>query len=294
MATIVATILEGVDGLLPLVKILIIALIIVALFNFILVYTKRSLLQRAKTRIQVSNIKILARIVNIGAVVMVFAFAFLSYIRSWTGISVLLGLITAALGFALQRPITGVAAWFMVVFKRPFRIGDRITIGNITGDVYDISLAHLYIDEVGGDLETQQHSGRNVLVPNYRLFEENIINHTLMHDYILCEVAAGITYESNIDKAVKLIEKAAKELAGKYGKEIKKDVSVRLSFEDSYIKMRVMFFAPVQQSSKIKSDITKRIYDIVMKEKDVAFAYPHTTLLFDDKDRKKRKRFRKI
>ncbi|MBI2632110.1 mechanosensitive ion channel [Candidatus Pacearchaeota archaeon] len=138
------------NGIIPFLEVLAIALILIILFNLILLFVKRSLLKRAKSKNQISNIKILSRIINIVVVILIIILSFFSYVRSWTGIGVVLGLLTAALGFALQKPITGVAAWLMVVLKRPFRVGDRITIGGVKGDVYDISLTHLYIDEVGG------------------------------------------------------------------------------------------------------------------------------------------------
>src|SRR3989344_7732391 len=107
---------------------LLFVLVAVLIFNFILLYVKRYLLIRARSKSQVSNIKIFSRIANVVFIVLILFFAFFSYIKSWTELSIFLGLITAALGFALQKPITGIAAWIMVAVKRPFKIGERIII----------------------------------------------------------------------------------------------------------------------------------------------------------------------
>ena len=133
---------------LPILKAIFIAIVFLLLINFLTKKIKKSLLEKAKSKSQISNIKILTRIIEITLSVIIIAFVFFSYIGSWTGLGIVAGLLTAALGFALQKPITGVAAWIMIIVKRPFQIGDRIKIGEIKGDVYDISPTHIYIDEV--------------------------------------------------------------------------------------------------------------------------------------------------
>ncbi len=264
---------EGFDRFIPLVETLLIAFVLIAIFNFILIFMKTRLLKKAKSKNQISTIKIFSRMINILFTWMVILFAFLSYFKSWTGIGVVAGLFTAAIGFALQKPITGVAAWIMVVVKRPFQVGDRITIGNIKGDVYDISLTHVYIDEVGGNIDTEQHSGRNVLVPNYKLFDENLINHTLLHDFVLDEIVYTVRYDSDLDRAMNIGISVAKEIAGEYSNKVDKEITARVSIADNGLKIKILFFAPVQKLSEVRSDITKKVYKLLMSEKKVDLAY---------------------
>ncbi len=73
----------------------------------------------------------------------------------------------------------------MVVTKRPFDIGDRIIIGDIKGDIVDINLSHIRMLEVGGLTEDEEVSARVVMVPNWMLFEKNIIDYTLDNDYVI-------------------------------------------------------------------------------------------------------------
>jgi len=79
-------------------------------------------------------------------------FIFLAFSRSLTGIGVSAGLLLAALAWALQRSITGIAVWLMIIIKRPFEIGEIIIIGDIKGDVADITLTQIHIKEIGGVL----------------------------------------------------------------------------------------------------------------------------------------------
>ena len=68
------------------------------------------------------------------------------------------GLLTIAVGMALQKPISSVFAWLIIVTRRPFSIGDRVVISNIRGDVVDISLTHIYLEEVGGTIDGEEKS----------------------------------------------------------------------------------------------------------------------------------------
>ncbi len=269
---------------------LLMVLTLIVTFGFVLGVIKRYMLKRAKSKRQISNIKIFSRILNITFVILILFVAFFSYIGSWTGLGIFAGLLTAALGFALQKPITGIAAWLMVVIKRPFSIGDRIIIGNVKGEVYDISLTHIYLDEVGGAIDTEDYSGRNILVPNYLLFEQNIINYTLMDDYVLGEVLVDVTYESNLDKAIKIAHDSALKIVKNFSKEINKEPKVRVKMNPSSMTLKVRFFAPIKNMSEIKSEITREIFTRIKKEKDVEIAYPHTEIIFQDKKRFKSKK----
>jgi small-conductance mechanosensitive channel len=261
------------DGSFPIIETVCIVILLILIFNFAIGLLKRKLLKKAKTKSQVSYIKILARIFNVGFIALVILFAFLRDAGSWAGFSVVLGLLTAALGFALQKPITGIAAWIMVILKRPFRVGDRISIGNVKGDVYDMSLSHVYIDEAGGLIDGEQHSGRNVMVPNYLLFEQSIINYTLLDDYIIREVDVTITYGSNLDKAMEIVEKVTAKHAGGHTKNAKREIQVSLSLKDNGARIHSRFFAPVRTAHQTVTDITKDIYDSFKKQKDIKFSH---------------------
>ena len=213
---------------------------------------------------------------NITFSVVIILFAIFSYTGSWTGFGVVAGLLTAALGFALQKPITGIAAWIMVIVKRPFNIGDRIKIGEIKGEVYDISLTHIYIDEVGGLINSEELSGRNIMVPNYLLFEQSIINYTMINDYILGEVIIDVTYESNLDKAIKIVEESTLRHVKEHVKSANKEPKIRISMDQTGIKIKSRFFVPVRAIQKISSEITKDVLYSFKKQKDIKFAstYP--------------------
>lgn len=271
------------DIVFPFIRMIIMLILVFVVLGLILKFIKKSLLKKAKTKRQISNIEIFTRVFKYGIVLIVIIFAIFSYAGSWTGLGLTMGLFSAALGWALQKPITGIAAWIMVVTRRPFEIGDRITIGQVRGDVVEISLTHIYIQEIGGIIGGEENSGRIVMVPNSILFEQNIINYTSTDDYVLDQVSVTVTYESNLDKAIKLVLEAAKKEIKEFIEDVKREPYIRTYFQPSGIDVKVRYFAPAKRLQEFSSRITKEIFDSIMRTKDVEIAYPHTEIVFRKK-----------
>lgn len=185
-------------------KILISSLFFIALFlffNILLGAAKRRLLKKAKTRKRKSDIEILSRATQYLVFLILVISAILFYAGSLTGIGLAMGFLAAGLGLALQKPISGIAAWLMVVINRPFEIGDRISIGAVKGDVLGLTLAHIHVGEIGGTVDAEELSGRVILIPNSSLFIENVINYTKTGETVLSDVRFSITFESNLEKS---------------------------------------------------------------------------------------------
>jgi len=253
------------------------------IFSILITYAKRKLLSKAKNRKQKSDIEIFSRLLKISFFIILLIVGFFLVAGSFTGLGIAAGLATAALGWALQRPITGVAAWVMVVVKRPFAIGDRIIIGDVKGDVKDITLTHIILDEVGGLVNSEVVSGRVIMVPNYLLYELNIINYTKQHDFVIGEVVAQVTYESNLDKAMDIVKSAAFKFSKEAMEKLKKEPMIRVEMVGSGIDVKVRFYGDAYEIQRTKSDVTKEIFDRIRNEKDVEIAYPHTEVVFKNK-----------
>lgn len=276
--------ISGLKGLLPILRTIALVIALLIFFNIILRIVKRKLLQKVRTKKQISNIEIFSKIFNYVLILVVVIAALFSYSGSWAGLGLTVGLLSAALGWALQKPITGIAAWMMVVIRRPFDIGDRIIIGNIKGDnvkgdVVSITLTHVYIKEVGGIVEGEESSGRITMVPNSILFEQNIINYTLQNEYILDQVTFTVTHKSSIDHAIEIGLKSARKHIGEFIQKIKKEPYVRTFFNPNGISVHVRYFSPAQQLQEFSSKITKEVLDNIKKSKDVKIAYQHNELI---------------
>ncbi len=263
----------------PLIRSVIIVVTVFIIFSLIISLVKKALLRKATRKRQISNIEIFSKVLRYVLLILLIIFALSSYAGSWAGLSIGIGLFSAALGWALQKPITGIAAWIMVVTKRPFDIGDRIIIGNVRGDVVNITLSHIYLQEIGGLVAGEENSGRVIMVPNSTLFEQNIINYTQKDDYILDQVTIQVTYESNLDKAIEIGIESAKKYTADVIKETKKKPYVRTYSRPSGVDVHVRYYSHAKRVQEISSKITKEMLERIKKTKNVEVAYPHTEVL---------------
>ena len=185
------------------------------------------------------------------------------------------------LGWSLQQPVTGMAAWVMVTLKRPFRIGDRVFLPswNLIGDVTDIGIMYTELNQVGGTVGTEEPVGRAVLVPNAILFGNVIIDYTKGTDressYILDEIITRITYDSNWDEAEKILVNSAKEVTGDVIEATNVEPYVRSDFYDYGVWMRLRYMTLATERPRTSHEINSRIFKKISSSDDVDFAIPY-------------------
>jgi len=249
------------------------------LFNRLIGFVRKALLSRARTKKQLSNVEIITRLLKYIFFISLALLAIFTFSGSWDSLGLTFGFLSAAIGFALQRPISGIAAWIIIILKRPFEIGDRVIIGKVKGDVADISLSHIHLKEIGGLIASEENSGRMILIPNAVLFEQNIINYSHKNENVLDQVSFVVTFDSNLDKSMKVALDAAVKHTKEFFHEVPREPYVRTFFNPSGISLNVRYFAPAQRLQEFSSRITKEIYDNLMKHKDIRLAYPHTEVI---------------
>ena len=168
------------------------------------------------------NLKRVARLV----VWLVIAFLVLTLLfQNWYTAVVSFGLLSLVLGFALQTPITSFIGWIYILVREPYRVGDRIKIGNATGDVIDLNYLDTTLWEVGGDyLSTEHPSGRIIKFPNSTVLSAPVYNYTWpLFPYIWNEIKFQVAYNSDLDFVAKTMREVA-EL--EVGEEMMKQVEV--------------------------------------------------------------------
>ena len=218
----------------------------------------------------------------------------------WTAIIVLLGIISLSgslktlgisagflsmvLGWSLQAPVTGIAAWLMLILKRPFKIGDRVIIAGITGDVMDITLTHVILNQVGGTVSSEERSGRGILIPNAILFGQTITNYTLEEEYILVEVPVRITFKSNWEEAEHILVEAATQVTADIIKETEEKPFIRAELFDAGVMMRLRYKTRPTERAQTLSDIVKIIFHEFAKSDVVEFCYAHSEVIYSWKD----------
>jgi small-conductance mechanosensitive channel len=133
--------------------------------------------------------------------------------RTWfVGIAALatfLGLLSAGLAIALKDPVTNLAGWIFVVWRRPFEVGDRVEVWGHKGDVIDIRLQQFTLNEIGNWVDADQSTGRIIHIPNGKLFTEPVANYDRGFRYIWNEVPVLVTFESDWKKAKEILTRIA-------------------------------------------------------------------------------------
>lgn len=117
------------------------------------------------------------------------------------------GLLTAGIAIALKDPVTDLAGWFFIVWRKPFDVGDRIQIGDHAGDVIDIRIFQFTIIEIGNWVDADQSTGRILHIPNSKLFLQVLANYSIGFNYIWHEIGVLVTFESNWQKAKEILAK---------------------------------------------------------------------------------------
>jgi small-conductance mechanosensitive channel len=132
------------------------------------------------------------------------------------------GLLTAGLAVALQRVITAIAGYFVILANRVFTVGDRISMGGVRGDVIALGYTRTRIMEMGEPVGVQdeekdaatwitarQYTGRIVTVTNDKVFDEPVYNYTHEFPYIWEEMRIPVRFEADCARAERILLDAA-------------------------------------------------------------------------------------
>lgn len=113
---------------------------------------------------------LLRRIVVWSVVAIIVVLAFASEIGS---LATFAGLLTAGLVVALQNVLLSIVGYFFLVGKHGLRVGDRVQVAGVSGNIIDIGLMRLHLMEVGGYGAASRATGRVVVFPNAVVFQAN-------------------------------------------------------------------------------------------------------------------------
>lgn len=110
------------------------------------------------------------------------------------------GVFAAILGFAAQKAFANIVSGIFILIFKPFRVGDTIEFSSQKGVVEEITLRHTSIKD---------YENRRIVVPNSIISEDVIVNSDITDERIRQHIVFGISYDSNIDKAISIIQQVA-------------------------------------------------------------------------------------
>ena len=135
-------------------------------------------------------------------------------------LGIAIGLLTAGLAFALQKVILALAGYFVTLRGSIFRVGDRITMGGVRGDVIALDFLFTTVMEMGepapaqGDataswVAARQYTGRIVSISNASIFEQPVFNYSRDFPYIWEEIHIPVAYSCDRLQAERILLEAA-------------------------------------------------------------------------------------
>lgn len=147
-----------------------------------------------RTRLRLVRRLVTAVILLIGAAIAASNFPELSSVaKGILASSAVLGLIV---GFAARQTLANAIAGILLAITQPIRIGDLVTFEEQTGEVEDMKLTYTYI---------RLAEGPRLIVPNERLAQSSVVNHTIMDTRVQVEVSVWLPPDADLDKAMELI-----------------------------------------------------------------------------------------
>ena len=197
-----------------------------------------------------------------------------------------LALIGAGIAFALQRVITAVAGYFVILRGRTFNVGDRIVMGGVRGDVIDLSFMQTRIMEMGQSpkeqadapsiwIRSRQFTGRIVTVTNDKVFDEPVYNYTREFPYIWDEINLPVKYDDDYARVEQMLLDSARRhalthesigsdevqrLKDRFGLDVG-DIDPRVYWRmtDNWLELTVRFLVPDHGVRPIKDAMTREI-----------------------------------
>ena len=145
-----------------------------------------------------------------------FLVATIIFLQNWYTTLISIGVLSLILGLAVQTPMTSFLGWIYLLARAPYRVGDRIKIGDATGDVIDVSYLDTTLWEFGGDyLSTDHPSGRIIKFPNSKVLNSTVYNYTWpLFPYVWNEIKFSVAYNSDLEFIAETMQRIAAEEVG--------------------------------------------------------------------------------
>ncbi len=184
-----------------------------------------------------------------------------------TRLATALGLVTAGLAFALQKAVTAIAGYFVILRGKTFNVGDRIRMGGVRGDVIALGFMQTTIMEMGQPpsvqaddpamwVQSRQFTGRVVTVSNAKVFDEPVYNYTRDFPYLWEEMKVPIPYAADRERAESILLDAAR----------RHSVSLSQLSEDALREMqRRYFLRPAEVIPKVYYRLTDNWLELTVR-----------------------------
>jgi len=199
-----------------------------------------------------------------------------------------LGILAAGLAIASQEMIGSLVAGLNIWVGNIYRVGDRVRVGDVVGDVMDISLMRTTVMEVGEWVKADQYTGRVVNVANRAVWTHPVYNFTQHWGYLWDEITLPISYESDWQRAAEFMlahgqtytkelqadaEAKLNRMIDRYPlKDTKVEPTLYLAMTDNWIEMTLRFVVDAQERRKVKGKMHQDLLRHFQEEENISVA----------------------
>ncbi len=187
----------------------------------------------------------------------------LAFNLNLTSIAVVFTALSLGIGFGLQYIAADIASGFILLFERPIRVGDRITIGDDEGDVQSINLRTTIVST---------NDRISIIVPNSRLVSQRVINWSYGDPRARISIPVGVAYNADVELVTETLVLAADGV-----EDVLTDPPPKvqfLKFGDYSLDFRLLIWTRQPRCHpQIKSDINYRI-EKLFRERGIEIPYP--------------------
>ena len=211
----------------------------------------------------------------------------LGFVSEFSSLAPFAGFITAGVAVGLQTILLSVAAYFFLVGRWGIRVGDRISVASVTGDVIDIGLVRLYLMELAGTGVDLYPTGRVVVFSNSVLFQPTtpLFKQIPGSEYAWHEVAILLNPGGKYDLIESQLLEAVRSVHAEYSDELQRqlgyterrmDISVRppdphgqLQYGDSGLEYAVRYPVDLRKASEVDQKITRKVLEMLEQPGDL-------------------------
>ena len=198
------------------------------------------------------------------------------------------GIIAAGLAIALQDTFKNFVGGIAITLWGDYRVGDRVEIAGVYGDVMDVGLMSTTLMELGEWVDGDQPTGRITIVPNSYSFTQVVHNYTKDHSFIWDELTLPIAYDSDWRAAAgivkSIIDRETGETSTKADREIEligekyylpkkvTEPAIFLALTDNWIQLKIRFVTDVRSRREMQDRLSRMILEEIEKHPNIRVA----------------------
>jgi potassium efflux system protein len=189
---------------------------------------------------------------------------------SWSQLQWLVAALGVGIGFGLQEIVANFISGLIILFERPIRVGDVLTIGESSGTVTKIQIRATTI---------RDWDGKELLVPNKEFVTGRLLNWTLSDTTNRIVIDVGIAYGSDVKKAMALLEKVVNENPAVLNEPVPNILFTQFGDNALQLSLRC-FLASLEDRLKRISELHQQIYS-AFNEAGIVIAFPQLDVHLD-------------